>query len=90
MPYQIKPYTFQKAKTFGLNVMPSSRRYKKLDVFDDKMTYITSVGDSRFSDYPTYLETMGEEFANKRRELYHIRHRKDNKAAGKLARILLW
>ena len=70
--------------------MPSERKHKKLDVFDENFSYITSVGDTRFSDFPTYMETKGLEYAKKRRDLYHIRHKKDNKPAGKLARILLW
>ena len=90
MVYRIKPYTLHQAEKYGLHVMPSERKHKKLDVFDENFSYITSVGDTRFSDFPTYMETKGLEYAKKRRDLYHIRHKKDNKPAGKLARILLW
>jgi len=71
-------------------VKPSTKRYKKLDVYTNTGDYITSIGDSRYSDYPTYIKTMGKEYADKKRILYHIRHNKDSKPAGQLAKILLW
>lgn len=88
--YVITQYTRQQAKANNLKIKPSTKRYKKLDVYTNTGDYITSVGDRRYNDYPTYVKTMGKSYADKRRELYHIRHKKDSKPAGQLARLLLW
>jgi len=39
--------------------------------------FICSIGDSRYSDYPTFLE-IDKDLALERRRLYHLRHRKEN------------
>ena len=88
--YAITLYTKRQAKANNLKVRPSTTKYKKLDVYTNTGNYITSVGDKRYSDYPTYIKTMGKSYADKRRELYHNRHKKDSRPAGKLAKILLW
>ena len=88
--YAITLYTKRQAKANNLKVQPSTTKYKKLDVYTSKGDYITSVGDKRYADYPTYVKTMGKPYADKRRELYHIRHKKDSGPAGQLARLLLW
>jgi hypothetical protein len=38
---------------------------------------LESFGDSRFNDYPTYIKTKGKEYADKRKELYYLRHGRD-------------
>jgi hypothetical protein len=43
---------------------------------------ISSIGDIRFNDFPTYIEKNGKEFAEKRRKLYKIRHKKDRNIKG--------
>jgi hypothetical protein len=86
--YTITDYTKTRAKELGVKVKPSSRKNKKLDVYkDDKR--IASIGDSRFSDYPTYLKTKGKAYADERRRLYHSRHNQ-NTMNEKLSRTLLW
>ena len=80
----------EKAKQNNLKVKSSIKPYKKLDVYTNTGNYITSVGDNRYADYPTYIKTMGKEYADKRRLLYHVRHKKDTGQAGKLSKILLW
>ena len=43
---------------------------------------ISSIGDIRYDDYPTYIEKNGKEFAEKRRKLYKIRHNKTRNIKG--------
>jgi hypothetical protein len=90
MAYQIQSYTKEKARALGLRVKPSKKQFKKLDVFDSEGGYLASVGDVRYSDYPTYKATKGKAYADQRRQLYLARHAKDQGTAGRLAKILLW
>lgn len=92
MTYQITEYTLKKAKELGVKVKPSTNKNKKLDVFRNN-NKIASIGGAGYKDYPTYLKTNGKSYANKRRELYKIRHDKDRKvidSAGYFADKLLW
>ena len=41
-------------------------------------------------DYPTYLKYNGLEYANRRKYLYHLRHKNDSSPAGKYAKEILW
>ena len=95
--YEIKQYSIDQAKKYGYTVQVSSNKKKKLDVYKNGIK-IASIGDSRFKDYPTFLEERGSTsegltFANVRRALYHNRHKKDIEIKGSngwLASILLW
>lgn len=79
--YEIKPYTFNQARKFGVTVKPSTRKGKKIDVFkDDKK--IASIGALGMGDYPTYTKQKGKAYADERRKLYKIRHLKDSQVAG--------
>lgn len=54
---------------------------------------IASVGAITYMDYPNYLADKGKEYADERRRLYKIRHRKDIADVGSngwLADKLLW
>jgi hypothetical protein len=86
--YQITPYTKSKANQLGLEVKPSTRKGKKIDVFK-KGAKIASIGALGMNDYPTYVKTKGKEYANERRRLYHLRHTQ-NTLNEKLSRKLLW
>lgn len=91
--YNITSYTKRQAEKLGVQVTQSSDPKKKIAVYDKKGTFITNIGDSKYKDYPTYIQQNGLEYANKRRELYKIRHHKDrnNKnSAGFYADKLLW
>lgn len=91
--YQILPYTRQRAKRLKLIIQPSTRKGKKIDVYDKNYKYITSVGDSKYLDYPTYLKYYGTKIANERKRLYKIRHKKDRSvkySRGWFADYLLW
>lgn len=93
--YQIKKYSYDQAKKLGLKISPSNKGKYKIDIFYasgiKKGDYITSIGNIFYSDYPTYLETHDKEYAEKRRKLYHLRHRNDaSKIRGFLALNILW
>jgi hypothetical protein len=90
--YEITPYTKAQAKKLGVQVKPSTRKGKKIDVFKDG-DKIVSIGAFGMGDYPTYQRTHGKAFADKRRELYKARHHKDlikKGTAGYYADHLLW
>ena len=89
MSYKITDYSYKKAKELGVNIKPSKNKNKKIDVFiNDKK--IASVGAIGYNDYPTYISKKGVEYAEKRKKLYHERHKHDDKPNGKYARALLW
>jgi len=90
--YFISRYTLARAKKLGVNVYPSKRKNKKIDVYKNGY-YITSVGDSRYFDYPMYIKKFGKKYAEKRRKLYKLRHKKDRivkNSRGYYAANLLW
>lgn len=88
--YNIKNYSYNQAQLLGVIIRPSAKSNYKIDVFDKNNLYVTSIGNKNYSDYPTYRETHGEAYANKRRRLYHIRHAKDNTARGFFSNNILW
>lgn len=90
--YQILPYTYKKAKALGVNVKPSTNSTKKIDVYK-KGKKVASVGGLGYGDYPTFLQSYGKSYANKKRKLYKQRHEKDRHkkgSAGYYADQLLW
>jgi hypothetical protein len=89
MVYQIQPYSFKKAKQLGVEIKPSKKANKKIDVFK-KGSLIASIGATGYADFPTYMKENGSTYANKRRELYKIRHSKNTGIAGQLASEILW
>ena len=92
MPYKIKAYSFAQAKKLGVTIKPSNRIGKKIDVFKgDKK--VASIGALGYGDYPTFMEKMGKEFADKKRKAYKMRHEKDRHvrgSAGFYADKILW
>jgi len=79
--YKIKDYSYKQAKKLNVEIKPSTVKNKKIDVFKhDKK--ISSIGDIRYDDYPTYIEKNGKEFAEKRRKLYKLRHNKARNIKG--------
>jgi hypothetical protein len=87
--YEITDYTKQKAKELGVIVIPSKSPKKKIDVIKNQKK-IASIGALGMGDYPTYIAKKGQKYADERRRLYNIRHKKDSGIAGRLARELLW
>ena len=88
--YQIKRYSFERAKDLGVKILPSKNGKYKIDVFTQDGEYITSIGHKDYSDFPTYMQDVGEEYANRRRDLYWKRHEKDTGVRGFYAKKLLW
>jgi hypothetical protein len=91
--YKILPYTQAQARRLNVRVKPSKRQGKKLDVYDGKGNYITSVGAKGYLDYPTYRKLFGSAVADQRRRLYKQRHQADRKVKGTrgyFADQLLW
>jgi hypothetical protein len=90
--YVITDYTKSQANKLGVTVKPSSKKGKKIDVYKaDKK--IASIGDINYLDYPHYIKKNGIEYANRRRELYRVRHKKDINVVGSsgyFANKLLW
>ena len=90
--YTIKNYSYERAKRLGVQIKPSTRKNKKIDVFkNDKR--IASVGALGYGDYPTFMQTEGLRSAKEHRRRYKIRHAKDRKVkgtAGYYADQILW
>ena len=92
MVYQIKAYSYEQAKKLNVEIKPSNKKDKKIDVYKDKK-YICSIGDIHYYDYPSYIENNGIKFANERRKLYKQRHNKDRNiknSSGYFADKILW
>lgn len=91
--YKILPYTAAQARRLNVKIRPSSKQGKKIDVYDRKGNYITSVGAKGYLDYPTYRKLFGKAVADQRRRLYKIRHQADRsvrRSPGWYADKLLW
>lgn len=92
MPYNIKNYTYAKAKRLGVTVKHSTNKTKKLDVFKDGRK-VASVGAAGMNDFPTFIQKNGLKYAKTRRRLYKQRHEKDRHKRGSngyWADQLLW
>ena len=90
--YLISDYSYKKAKDLNVEIKPSKTKTKKIDVFKDGHL-IASIGALGYKDYPTFIKENGVEYANKKRELYRKRHKKDlnNKSGnGFWANKILW
>ena len=93
MPYKIKRYSYAQAKKLCVTIKPSKTLGKKIDVFNKEGKKISTIGARGYGDYPTFLEKVGEEFAEKRRKAYKTRHNKDRNvrgSAGWYADKILW
>lgn len=77
--YRILPYTYRKASELGVMVFPSDHPHKKIDIYDHRGIYLFSGGAKNAMDFPHYIEQNGKEYANERRRLYRIRHKKELK-----------
>ena len=91
--YKIKQYSYDQAEKLGVDIKPSSNPNKKIDVYKNNK-FLYSIGDINYNDFPTYLEMKGksEDFANNRRRLYRLRHKRDDvpNTRGWYAMRLLW
>jgi hypothetical protein len=92
MSYKISKEAYINAAKYNVTIMPSTRKGKKIDVFDKNNKKIASIGDINYLDYQLYKKRDGIEAANIRRKLYRIRHKNDIKpnTAGFYSSKLLW
>lgn len=92
--YDITDYTNNQARRIGTIVKPSQFKDKKIDIYDaNTKQYITSVGKRGMSDYPTYIQTHGKAYADKRRQLFYKRFKDQIDKVGSNAwysAMLLW
>ena len=88
--YKITAYSYKQAKKLGVTIKNSTNPKKKIDVFKNGKK-VCSVGGIGYNDYPTYILKRGKSFANTRRKLYKIRHKKDkDSGCGYYADKILW
>ena len=78
--YHILNYSYTKAKQLNVDIKPSTKKNKKIDVYKNNK-FICSIGDSRYFDYPQYL-LKDFSYAKKRQMLYHQRHSKEKVKIG--------
>ena len=91
MVYKITLDSYKKAEENDLNIVPSKKKNKKIDVYKNG-EYIASIGDVRYNDYPTYIKNDGKQYADERRKLYYKRHNANSLkySADNLAKLILW
>lgn len=82
--YKILPYQKKMADKNNVIIKTSSRKNKKIDVFDKKGNKLASIGGvypngKFYKDYATYQKEIGLEKANKKRLAYLKRHSKEPK-----------
>jgi hypothetical protein len=90
--YEITDYSYKQAKRLGVEIKPSTNKKKKIDVFKDAKR-IASIGAIGYGDYSTFIKTDGKDYADKRRVLYKLRHKKDKDIIGSngyFASEILW
>jgi hypothetical protein len=78
VPYRIKDRQREAAKRIGVTIRPSSDPNKKIDVYKDGF-FVARIGAAGYDDYASYLQQekkgiVAPGTAEKRRELYLIRH----------------
>lgn len=89
--YSIYNHSREQAKLLGVDIKPSTKKGKKIDVFKGG-NKVASIGAIGYKDYPSYLET-DRKLADERRRLYKIRHQADRLkkgTAGFYASRILW
>ena len=74
--YNITDYSYDKAKQLNLIIKQSKNKCKKIDVYDIHNNFLQSIGDIRYNDYPNYCIVYNKKYADERKRLYHIRHKK--------------
>lgn len=69
----VSDYSKKQAKRLGVQIKPSTKKNKKIDVYKDGKL-VASVGAKGYKDFPTYLKTEGKKIADERKRLYKKRH----------------
>lgn len=86
--YDILPYSFKQAKKLGVEIQPSKKKGKKIDVIKNNKV-ITSIGAIGYQDFPHYLKE-NKELAKQKQKAYKARHKNNNGLAGFYANKILW
>jgi len=92
MTYEIKPRQRTAAKKINVEIKPSTRKNKKIDVFRQNKK-VASIGATGYKDYATYIQEKGKEYADKRKKAYRARHKGEEKKIGSpgyYAWFILW
>ena len=85
----------KKLDTNKIKIKISTNKNKKIDVFIDNVK-ISTIGSIGYSDFGSYMDTHGKDYAETRKRLYYQRHKnEDDIKDGKItnswwARYLLW
>ena len=87
--YKITDYSLNKAKKLNVDIYPSHDLNKKIDVYKNNKK-IATIGDIKYDDYPNYILKKGQKYADERRRLYKLRHKKDSNVSGFYAKNILW
>jgi len=74
--YKITEHSKKKAKFYNVEIKPSENPKKKIDVYKDGKR-IARIGDINYKDYGTYLQEGKKQYAEERRRLFLLRHKKD-------------
>jgi len=91
--YKILQYSYKQAKKIGVIITPSDSPKFKINVYSINGILLTRLGSTGYGDYPTYILTHGQEFADNRRRLYKLRHERDRHivySRGWLVDNILW
>ena len=91
--YKITDYSYNQAKKLDVKIKPSKKKNKKIDVLNKDNKVIASIGHRSYLDYPNYIKKEGLTYANERRKLYKLRHKKDSSIVGSngfYANKILW
>ena len=89
--YKVEPYSLTRAEQLGVILKPSANVKRKIDIYDKEGQYICSCGDSRYYDFPYYLNQYGLEYAEAKRHLYHIKNKPKRKnTASFFEKEILW
>ena len=91
--YDILPHTYTQAKKMDLQVFPSDNPKYKIEVYDKNGLFLFYGGAPSYSDYPHYIKSHGTAYADNRRRLYRIRHKKSIEKVGSRGAViadLLW
>lgn len=82
MAYRISQYSYDRARSLGVVIKPSTVKGKKIDVFNRAGEKLASIGALGYSDYPTFKRDYGKAYADMKRKAYKSRHEKDRHKRG--------
>ena len=54
--YKITEYSKEQARKLGVDIKPSVKKNKKIDVIKNGKV-VASIGDKRYKDYPTFIQS---------------------------------